>query len=158
MAALILYVPANLLPIVLVDYQGRHLEITIVDGIRDLFGNGHFFLGVLVLTTSFLTPVMKILGLLFLAFAPAGLWMLGWRRRIYDLIRMVNPWNAMEVFLLATLFTLVNFGALATVRAGDGAPAFTAVVLLTAASTVVFQPSALWRRPGMAGQNEAART
>ncbi len=144
LGALALYVPANILPVALVNHQGAHLRFTIIDGIANLFGEGEIFVGLLVLTTSFLTPVLKILGLLFLAFAPPGRRLIRLRRRLYDLIRVLNPWNSMEVFLLATLLTLVDFGSLATIHAGVGALAFTAVVVMTTGGTMAFQPQALW--------------
>lgn len=143
-AALIFYVPANLLPIVLAENQGRQIEITIIQGIRNLFEQGHFSVGVLVLATSFLTPMLKILGLLFLTLAPKGGWQLRRRRGMYDLIHVLNPWNTMEIFLLAVLLTLVDFGAVASLQAGNGAPAFVAVVVLTTASSMVLVPSCLW--------------
>ncbi len=142
LAAAALYVPANVLPIALVDYLGQHREMTIVSGIGHLFSSGVYFVGTLVFTTSFITPMMKIIGLLYLAFAPTG-GNLRWKRRLYEIIQAVNPWNAMEICLLSILLALVNFGVIAQIAAGPGAMAFAGVVILTTAASVTFDPAAL---------------
>lgn len=144
LTALILYVPANLLPVVKVDYQGRDIHLTIIQGIQHLFEIGSFGIAAIVILTSFLTPVIKILGLLFLAFIPirrGSAKMLRRCRQLYNMMRTLNSWNSMETFLLAMLLTLVNFGALATINTGNGALAFAMVVVLLTAGTVLFQPT-----------------
>ncbi len=70
---------------------------------------------------------------------------------------LVPSWNSMEVFLLATLLTLVDFGSLATIRAGAGALAFTAVVVMTTAGAVAFQPQALWLADPERYPNDSSR-
>src|ERR1041385_5224335 len=56
LSALILYFPANLLPIVETDYWGMHQKTTIFDGIRGLFQTGSYIVGSLGFTTSILPP------------------------------------------------------------------------------------------------------
>ncbi len=156
LAALALYVPANLLPIAVVDYLGAHSKMTILNGVAHLFSAGMYLVGLLVCTTSFLTPLAKIVGLLFLSFAPPGRWALRGRRRAYDLIHAVSSWNAMEMFLLASILALANFGDIATIVAGAGAWAFTAVFVLTTAASASFDASTLWQRDDSAFGTEHA--
>ncbi len=153
-AAIILFPPANLLPIAVVQHMAQHREFTIVDGIQHVFSLGMYGLGLLVSFTSFLTPMLKIVGLTWLAFAPPRRQGLANRRRVLSLIRRVNSWNAMEMCLLSILLSIADFGVVATVEAGWGATAFTAVVMLTTAASITLDPAAIrlgWARPPRKG-------
>ncbi len=101
LGALILYFPANLYPIVTTYYWGMHEKTTIFDGIKGLYSQGNYVVGSLVFTTSILTPALKILGLLFLAITiHSGRWK-KFRAWTYKIIQIVDPWNMLEVTLLA---------------------------------------------------------
>ena len=64
LAALILYFPSNIYPVVTAEYHGMHSETTVFEGIKSLYLHQQFFIGTLVLFTSILTPALKIMGLL----------------------------------------------------------------------------------------------
>ena len=144
LAALILYFPANIYPIVTTSYWGAHEETTIFDGIRGLFRTGSYAVGLLVLTTSIVSPVFKILGLLFLSATTR------WRRfpkarsRIYKLIEIIGPWNMLEVFLLAIVVAIVEMGNVATVQPGPGVFSFAALVVFTLLATHSFDERLVW--------------
>jgi len=144
LGALVLYFPANLLPIVETDYWGMHEKTTIFDGIHGLFQTGSYFVGGLVFTTSILTPGLKILGLLSLTLTLP--WP-GWqkcRTWAYRIIQAVDPWNMLEVMLLAILVSLAEMGKIATVHPGAGVFSFTGVVVLTLCATITFDPRLIW--------------
>ena len=147
LAALILYFPSNLYPIVTAEYHGIHSETTILQGIRSLFQDGQYFIAGLVLCTSILSPALKIFGLLFLSLT------LNWprwkktRTWIYQIIRIIDPWNMLEVFLLAISVSMIEMGRVATVHPGRGVFSFTAVVALTLLATLSFDPRLLWDPP-----------
>ncbi len=144
LAALILYVPANVFPIVTTDYWGMEEKTTIYQGVFGLFQQGNYLVGGLVFCTSILTPALKILGLLFLC---ATVNWPGWRRFrtwTYKIIRVIDPWNMLEVTLLAMLVAIAELGNLATVHPGAGVFSFAAVVVLTIAATISFDPRLVW--------------
>jgi paraquat-inducible protein A len=144
LGALILYFPANLFPIVETDYWGMHQKTTIFDGIRGLFQTGSYFVGCLVFTTSILTPGLKILGLLLLSIT---LRWKGWekfRTWVYRIIQIVDPWNMLEVTMLATLVALAEMGKIATVHPGAGVFSFAGVVVLTICATLTFDSRLIW--------------
>jgi paraquat-inducible protein A len=147
LAALILYFPSNLYPIVTAEYHGIHTETTILHGIRSLFQDGQYFIAGLVLCTSILSPALKIIGLLFLSLT------LDWprwkkaRTWVYQIIRIIDPWNMLEVFLLAISVSMIEMGRVATVHPGRGVFSFTAVVALTLLATLSFDPRLLWDMP-----------
>lgn len=144
LAALILYVPANLFPIVTTEYWGMEEKTTILQGVSGLFRQGNYLVGGLVFCTSILTPGLKILGLLLLCAT------LRWRRWkkvrtwTYKVIQVIDPWNMLEVTLLAMLVTIAELGNLATVHPGAGVFSFAAVVVLTIGATICFDPRLVW--------------
>jgi paraquat-inducible protein A len=148
LAALILYFPSNLYPIITADYHGVHSETTVIQGIRALFGHQQYFIACLVFCTSLLSPALKILALIFIPLT------LDWprfkraRTWAYKIIRVVDPWNMLEVFLLAIAVSMVEIGRVATVHPGRGVFSFTAVVALTLMATLSFDPRLIWDAPG----------
>jgi len=144
LAAFILYFPANLLPIVETDYWGMHEKTTIFDGIHGLFQTGSYFVGSLVFTTSILSPALKIVGLLLLSITlPWSHWA-KLRAWTYKCIQIVDPWNMLEVTLLAILVSLAEMGKIATVHPGAGVFSFAGVVVLTICATIAFDPRLIW--------------
>lgn len=147
-AAAILYFPSNFYPIVTAEYQGQFVQTTIFQGIKALWTDGQYFIGGLVFCTSLLTPGLKIIGLIFITLT------LDWksfqrtRAWIYKVIRIIDPWNMLEVFLLAICVSMVEMGEVATVHPGRGVFSFAAVVVLMLMATLTFDPRLLWDAPG----------
>lgn len=144
LAALFLYIPANMLPIVTVDYWGKHQETTIFDGVHGLFQTGSYIVGCLIFTTSILTPGLKILGLLLLSASVRWTRWPKFRTIVFKIIRIVDPWNMLEVTLLAILVSLAEMGKIATVHPGAGVFSFAGVVVLTISATIVFDSRLIW--------------
>jgi paraquat-inducible protein A len=154
LAALLLYFPANLYPVVTAEYQGRHSETTVLQGINSLYAHKQFFIGSLVFCTSILTPMVKILGLIFITLTldrPGGKKARTWA---YEIIRIIDPWNMLEVFLLAIGVSMVEMGEIATVHPGRGVFAFSAVVVLTLLATLSFDPRLIWDSPAEQKRHE----
>jgi paraquat-inducible protein A len=147
LAALILYFPSNFYPIVTADYQGQHVQTTVFQGIRSLFVHQQYFISSLVFCTSILTPALKIIGLLFITLT------LDWthwkkaRTWIFKVIRIIDPWNMLEVFLLAICVSMVELGEVASVHPGRGVFSFAACVVLTLLATLSFDSRLLWDSP-----------
>ncbi|HTV63281.1 MAG TPA: paraquat-inducible protein A [Verrucomicrobiae bacterium] len=147
LAAGILYFPSNLYPIVTAEYQGQFTQTTIFQGIRALWQDGQYFISGLVFCTSIFTPALKIIGLIFITLT------LNWtqwkktRTWIYKVIQWIDPWNMLEVFLLAICVSMVEMGEVATVHPGRGVFSFAAVVVLTLLATYSFDPRLLWDSP-----------
>jgi paraquat-inducible protein A len=147
-AALILYVPANIYPILRMHFYGAYSESTVWDGVVSLAETGQYFVAVIVFLASIAIPVLKLGGLLYLVIsARFGLGRrLRSRARLYRFIDVVGPWAMLDVFLLAVLVALVKLGQIATILAGPGLIAFTAVVVLTMLASASFDPRMIWER------------
>jgi paraquat-inducible protein A len=147
LAALILYVPANVYPILRLERYGLYTESTVWQGVAQLAQLGYWFVAAIVFSASIAVPLIKLAGLFYLAIS-AQLRTRRARRfrtRLYRLIDVVGPWAMLDVFLLAVLVALVRLGQLATVLPGRGLFAFTGVVVLTIVATALFDPRLIWR-------------
>jgi paraquat-inducible protein A len=146
LAALTLYVPANIYPILQMNLYGARSESTVWDGCRSLFEHGEILVAVVVFLASMVIPFLTLVGLFFLAATAA----IGSGRRrpartwIYRAIDLVGPWAMLDVFLLAVLVALVKLGELATVLPGPGLLAFAAMVVLTILASSSFDPRLIW--------------
>jgi paraquat-inducible protein A len=149
LAALIFFVPANVYPILLMDFYGAYSESTVWDGCVTLYRDGQWPVATIVFLASILIPILKLLGLFFLVvvtkFRPAS-----WqpeRTSIHKVIDAIGPWAMLDVFLLAILVALVKLGNIATVLPGRGLIAFTAMVVFTILASASFDPTLIWGKP-----------
>ncbi|MEA3192794.1 MAG: paraquat-inducible protein [Betaproteobacteria bacterium] len=148
LAALVLYVPANIYPILRMEMYGAHSDNTIWDGVASLMQHGQWGVAVIVFMASMVIPLVKLGGLFVLvlsSMAQKGR-RLRWRTGLYKFIDTVGPWAMLDVFLLAVLVSLVKLGQLATVVPGPGLIAFTGVVVLTMLASSAFDPKLIWER------------
>lgn len=146
LAALILYVPANIYPILRFTLYGAHSDSTVWDGVVSLMRHDEWLVGVIVFLASILVPLIKLLGLFFLVAtvrfrSPRWLHERTW---IYRFIDAIGPWAMLDVFLLAILVSLVKLRDLATVIPGPGLIAFACVVVLTILASASFDPKLIW--------------
>jgi paraquat-inducible protein A len=147
-AALILYVPANIYPILRMHFYGAYSESTVWDGVVSLAQTQQYLVALIVFLASIVIPVLKLSGLLYLVISARlhlGRRLRG-RARIYRFIDVIGPWAMLDVFLLAVLVALVKLGQIATILPGPGLIAFTAVVVLTMLASASFDPRAIWER------------
>jgi paraquat-inducible protein A len=146
LAALILYVPANIYPILHMYYYGAYTENTIWDGCVRLFQDRQYLVAAIVFSASIVIPLFKLLGLFYLTVtAKAGSRS---RRRertlIFRFIEAIGPWAMLDVFLLAILVALVRLQQLASIYPGPGLLPFASVVVLTILASASFDPTLIW--------------
>ena len=144
LAALFLYVPANIYPIMIMEYMGRHTENTVWGGVKALYTDHMWYVAIIVFAASILIPLLKLMGLFFLVSSRGQRWQ-QLRTKIYKAICHIGPWAMLDVFLLAILVALIRFGRFATVIPGPGVIAFTSVVVLTMLASASFDPHVIWK-------------
>jgi paraquat-inducible protein A len=148
LAALILYVPANIYPMLKMYMYGAYSENTVWEGIVVLAQNDEWLVAIVVFMASMVIPLVKLAGLFSLVVTTH----MGWGRRLrdrtklYKLIDAIGPWAMLDVFLLAVLVALVKLNTLAKVIPGPGLVAFTLVVVLTMFASAAFDPKLIWQR------------
>lgn len=145
-AAAILFVPANMFPVMTISQGGRGGPKTILGGVVELAENKLYALAVIVFLASVAIPLLK-LGILTSVLvltgrrSPAYLPM---RVRLYKFVRAIGRWSMIDVFMLAALVGLLHMGPLAHVSPDPGALAFAAVVVLTMLATEALDPRLMW--------------
>lgn len=144
LAALFLYAPANIYPIMTMEYMGRHTENTIWGGVQLLYNEGMWYVAGIVFIASILAPLVKLAGLFFLVVNRGQRWKKS-RTWIYRCVCQIGPWAMLDVFLLSILVALIRFGKFATVIPGAGVYAFVSVVVLTLLASSSFEPRLIWQ-------------
>lgn len=151
LAALVLYVPANLYPILTMYWSGAYSESTVWDGVVSLAHSDQWFVATIVFLASIAIPLFKLMSLLYLVVSAQlrSRSLPRLRTRLWRCVDVIGPWAMLDVFLLAVLVALVKLGTLATVLPGPGLTAFCAVVVLTILASTTFDPRLIWTpQPG----------
>ncbi|MEO5347306.1 MAG: paraquat-inducible protein A [Magnetococcus sp. YQC-9] len=145
-AAAVLYIPANLYPVMTVIRMGRGQPDTILSGVKHLIESGMWPLALLVFVASIVIPVAKILilGFLLISIQRRSNTRCRDRTILYRVLEGFGHWSMVDVFLVSILTALVDFGVLAQIKPGIGASYFAAVVVLTLFATHVFDPRLIW--------------
>ncbi|HYE35612.1 paraquat-inducible protein A [Methylocaldum sp.] len=145
-AALILYVPANVLPVMSTSsIVGAQVD-TIMSGVVYLWVSGSWPLALLVFFASVMVPLLKLMALtlLLVTVRTRSRWRPVDRTRLYRLTEIVGRWSMVDIFVVTMLVALVDVRPLAAVEAGPGAIAFGAVVVLTMVAAMSFDPRLIW--------------
>jgi len=150
-AATILYVPANIFPVMTVIQLGQGEPDTILSGVIALAEAGMWPLALLVCFASFVVPMAKILILAWLLLSTRAGSSRALKRRtyLYHVVEAVGRWSMIDIFMVSTLAALVRLGSIATIEPGFGAVAFAGVVVLTMLSAMSFDPRLMWDRAGL---------
>lgn len=146
LAAYILYIPANLLPVMVTQSILGTQQDTILSGVIYLWLSGSHMLAVVVLIASIIVPLLKMVILTFLLLSVhfRSSWRIRQQTRLYGLVEVIGRWSMLDIFVVALLASLVRAGALATIIPGGGALAFAAVVVMTMLASLSFDPRLLW--------------
>jgi paraquat-inducible protein A len=145
-SAALLYIPANVYPVMKITILGKTEADTILAGVRELYASGMWEIGTLVFFASITVPMAKILGLGFLLISVQRRWQ--WspkdRTKLYRVIEYIGRWSMIDMFMISILVALVQLGAVATIVPGVGATCFASVVVLTIFAASSFDPRVIW--------------
>ena len=143
LAALVLYIPSNTLPILSISQMGHRSESTIWSGVVELWQTGTPGIAVLVFLCSILIPLFKILGLLYLCTS----YQIHSPRKYSSILRFISVigrWSMLDVFLVAIFVAIVKLGTFASIQTELGIVAFSGVVVLTMLASINFDSRLLW--------------
>jgi paraquat-inducible protein A len=144
--AVVLLVPANMLPIMQTEHLGRVTPSTILGGVILLWEEASYPIALVILIASVVVPVAKILILSSLCWGVARASTAGPhdRARLYRATELVGRWSMIDVFVVAILVALIKLGGLLTIRPGAAALAFAGVVVTTILAAFAFDPRLIW--------------
>ncbi len=138
--------PANLLPIMEVDFLGVPSRSTILDGIIHFFQDGSYLIGLIIFTASILVPVFKIIGLVILlrATRPGHHHFLVQKAKLFRFIAFIGRWSMLDIFVIALLSVLVDYGFFTSIHTAPAATYFSFVVAATMFAAMTFDPRIIW--------------
>ena len=155
LAAIVLYIPANVYPVLTVMQLGAGMPSTILGGVEELLDSRMYPLAALVFFASIMVPLFKLLGLGSMLTATqlgrpgAGASMLIRERTVlYHIVAWIGRWSMVDIFMESLLGALVQFGRAVTIEPGVGALAFCAVVFTTIFAAETFDPRLMWDAAG----------
>lgn len=143
-AALVMYIPANTLPILSMEKFGVYSENTIISGCAELLKTGYWGIAIIVFVASILVPLLKLLGMFYITLMYKSDTHRIYKTKIFAVIHTIGPWSMLDVFIVAILIALVKLGDIATVSPEPGLVAFAAVVVLTLFASSSFDPRIIW--------------
>jgi len=145
-AAMILYIPANVLPMMKTSSLFGSQSDTIMSGVVYFWTSGSWYLALIIFFASIMVPMLKMLALVVLLVSARrrSRWQQSQRTRLYRLVEFVGRWSMLDVYVVAVIVALVQLKALATIQPGPGAVAFGGVVVLTMFAAMAFDPRLIW--------------
>lgn len=153
LAAVVFYIPANVLPVMQVRSVLGDSAHTILGGVVELWDMGSWDIALIVFIASVAVPLTKLLALMLLLLTEQ--WRsttnLRPRTRLYQMVEFIGQWSMLDVFVVILLAALADFQGLMEISAGAGAAAFGLTVILTMLSAMSFDLRRSW---DLEGQSE----
>jgi paraquat-inducible protein A len=145
-AAAILYVPANVFPVMESGSLFLSQSDTILSGAVYLYRTGQWLLALIVFVASIVIPLAKIASLAYLSWTAhrRSTRRLEQRARLYRVTHWIGRWSMVDIYVGAVLVGLVQFKAFGSIVPGPGAVFFGAVVVLTMLASLSFDPRLMW--------------
>jgi len=153
-SAALLYIPANLLPVMHLQTFFSDEDDTIMSGVVSLLQEGSWPLALLVFVASICVPMLKIIAMTWLLIAVVRRkpGQASQRSRLFRLVEFIGRWSMLDVYAIALLVALVQIRSLANIHVGSGALAFGAVVVLTMFAAQSFDERLLWDADSRGGE------
>ncbi len=144
--ALILYIPANLYPIMDVQIMGDSSQNTILGGVIQFFQHKMYFICAVVFVASFVVPLFKLSALFYILLTMKKGRRLSNRRktRLYSVVELIGKWSMLDVFVVCIMAGLINTGYFLKISAGAGIVYFASVVIITMLASNSFDTRLIW--------------
>ncbi len=146
MTAVVLYFPANILPIMSTTFLGKTSSNTIWSGIVTLWEHASYPVALVIFMASILIPIVKLLVLCWLCYMVQHKSPLLLRERtwLYRTTEYIGRWSMIDVFVVAILVSLIHLGQLMTVYPGPAALFFAGMVIATMMAASSFDSRLIW--------------
>ena len=153
-AGIIVYIPANIYPMLRTSSLGTTSEATIIGGVIELIYYGSIGVALMVFVARVLIPVGKVVAIAYLALVVTPGSRLGarlgrgsgfhGRHRLFEVVEFIGRWSMIDVFVVAILAALVQLNFAATINPGIAAVSFALSVAFTMLSALSFDPRLIW--------------
>ena len=149
LTALVLYVPANLLPVMNTTMLGSGADSTIMSGVLEFWQHGAWDIALIIFVASIAVPGIKfvVLSLLLVTVQRNSQWARKERAKLYRFVELIGYWSMLDVIVVALVAALVKFQALGTIEPRLGILFFGLVVVFTMLAAMSFDPRLIWENP-----------
>lgn len=152
--ASLLYIPANLYPIMITSHLGQAEPSTILGGILTLIDMGAYPVATIIFLASVIVPLAKLIALFYLCWAVKTLDAQGLednaglkrQTQFFRIAEFMGKWSMVDVFVVSILVALVQIQGLMTVEPGIAGLSFSGVVIITMIAAESFDPRLIWDR------------
>lgn len=146
LAALVLYIPANLLPVMNTSMLGSGADSTIISGVLEFWEAGAWDIALIIFIASIGVPAIKfgVLTMLLVTSQRRSSWACRQRSTLFRMVELVGYWSMLDVMVVALVAALVKFDALGTIEPRVGILFFGMVVMFTMFSAMSFDPRLIW--------------
>jgi paraquat-inducible protein A len=148
--AAILYLPANIYPIMITEQFGDKEVNTILGGVVLLIRLGSFPVAAVIFIASVIVPLAKLTAMFYLVWSVSNRPDFGHRQRtrMYRVAEFIGKWSMIDVFVVSVLVALIRLGGILTIQPGIAAVAFAGVVVLTMIAALGFDTRLIWDEAG----------
>ncbi len=143
-ASMLLYFPANLLPVLRLESFAGDQQNTIMGGVIQFWHEADYPVAIIIFVASVVIPVLKIISIISLCLAARTGNRPRTMTRLYRVTEFVGRWSMVDVFVVAILVAVVQLGSTISIHPGPGALSFAAVVVLTMFAAMSFDPRLIW--------------
>jgi paraquat-inducible protein A len=145
--SVVLYIPANLLPIMNTRLLGQDDPSTILGGVILLWKMGSYPIAAIIFIASVAVPSAKILVLAWLNFSVQQQRsdLTQERIKLYRIAEFVGRWSMVDVYVVIILVSLIQLGNTMSIYPGAAALAFAGVVIVTMLAAMSFDPHLIWK-------------
>ncbi len=144
--ASVLYIPANVLPIMHTEHLGHMIPSTIMGGVIVLIKMKSYPIAAVIFIASVCVPLGKLVVMYYLCWT-VGRGHLGSERQrtvLYRITELIGKWSMIDVFVVAVLVALIQLQGLLVFLPGSAAIAFAGVVIVTMFAAESFDPRLMW--------------
>lgn len=143
-AAMILYVPANLLPVLRLEAVTGPHQNTIIGGVIEFWQSADYPVAAIIFVASVMIPILKLLAIALLCLSARTGKFPRAMTRLYRVTEFIGRWSMVDIFVVAILVAVVQLGNVMSIHPGPGALSFAAVVILTIFAAESFDPRLIW--------------
>jgi paraquat-inducible protein A len=146
-SGIILYVPANILPVMTMTVVGDVEPLTVMGGVQELYNSGLWPIAGIVFLASIVVPFAKLASLSWLLLTHGSTKWQRQRSALRHIVHTVGSWSMVDIFLLSILVAVGQLGILASVQAEPGCIFFAAVLVCTLFASECYQSRLIWKTP-----------
>jgi paraquat-inducible protein A len=144
LAAMVLFVVANSLPIAGLDLGTQDSETTLPGAILAMYEQGHVVVAAIVAFTTLVAPALELFAMAYML-VPLSLGACPRHVALaFRIVPVARTWALVDVFMLAVVIALIKLGDLATVFPGPALAPYAGLIVLVTAVGLAFDPREIW--------------